>query len=49
MTRIESFTELKKGKKIKHKDFLNYEYLEIVDDVITTEDGFLFWTSILAT
>jgi len=42
MTRLDAITVLTKGHKITHKDFMDNEWLEIKNGVITTEDGFDF-------
>ncbi len=43
MTRNEAFLEMASaGRKVKHKWFMDNEYLYMVDDVIYTENGFDF-------
>jgi len=45
MTRTEALTELHNGNKITHKHFMSDEYLEIKNEVITSEDGYDFTES----
>jgi len=42
MNRNEAFEIAKSGKKLVHKYFLDYEYLEFKDGKLITEDGYDF-------
>ena len=42
LTREEALELMKQGKRVRHYNFTRYEYLEMIDGRIMTEDGFRF-------
>lgn len=42
MTRSQAIDALNEGKLVKHEYFTDGEYLEVVNGIIVTEDGYAF-------